>query len=56
MADGDQPTRRHGNLKIDLPFDEALKAAMDVPPESIPAAPTRAKPRKPRAKKKPAKS
>jgi hypothetical protein len=36
--------RRNGNLRIPLPFDEALKAAVEAkPPEK--------KPRKPRQKK-----
>lgn len=51
----DEPQRRNGTLSIPLPFDDALEAAMEVPPESIPPVPKRAKPAKPR-KKKPAKN
>jgi hypothetical protein len=42
----DPPTngRRNGRLSIPLPFDEAVKAALEVKPSPK-------KPRKPRAKK-----
>ena len=44
-----EPPRRNGKLSIPLPFDDAVKAALEVKPEPR-------KPRKPAAKKKPAKS
>ena len=51
MADPSEPSpkpTRNGKLSIRLPFDETIKAALEVPPPEK-------KPRKPRAKKKPAK-
>jgi hypothetical protein len=45
----EEPSQRNGNLKIPLPFDEALKAALRVKPNGKPEA-------KPKPKKKPAKS
>jgi hypothetical protein len=49
VAQSDQPTRRNGKLAIPLPFDEAVRAALEVKPPPK-------QPRKPRAKKKPAAS
>lgn len=45
MKETDEPsTRRNGKLRIPLPFDDAVKAALETsPPEK--------KPRKPRQKK-----
>jgi hypothetical protein len=45
----EKPLRRNGKLSIPLPFDEAVKAALEVKP------PEKKRPRKPRAKN-PAKS
>jgi len=39
-GDGQPHGREGGNLKIDLPFEEALRAALNVPPEE-PAFPPR---------------
>ncbi len=47
MSGSNKLRRREGKLKIDAPFDDALKAALDVKPPEKP-------PRKPR-KKNPAK-
>jgi hypothetical protein len=44
----DPKGKRQGNLSIPLPFDEAVKAALDAKPPPK-------KPRKPRTRKKPAK-
>jgi hypothetical protein len=44
MAKAAEKPSRNGPLKVDLPFDEALRAAMEVKPPEKP-------PRKPRAKK-----
>ena len=44
-----KPQPRNGRLKIDMPFDDALSAALKVKPPEKP-------PRKPRSKKTPAKS
>jgi hypothetical protein len=49
MTPGSGKPQRNGKLSIPLPFDDALKAALEVKPPERP-------PRKPRAKKKPAKS
>lgn len=51
MAKSDDRPRQNGKLSIPLPFEKALKAATEVPAESLPAPPKR----KPRAKKNPAK-
>jgi hypothetical protein len=43
-SDGKQPAKRNGKLHIPLPFEDALRAALEAkPPER--------KPRKPRQKK-----
>jgi hypothetical protein len=44
MPRDDQPARRNGKLKIPLPFDEAMNAALEVKPPDKPE-------RKPRSKK-----
>jgi hypothetical protein len=49
-ASRDGPRRNNGKLKIALPFEDALKAATQVPADSIP--PPEPK-RKPHTKKKP---
>lgn len=44
---GDEPARRNGKLKIPLPFDEALRAAVETkPPEQTKRKPRRKKPAK----------
>ena len=45
MAKGDpKPAQRNGKLRIPLPFDDAMKAALEVKPPDKPE-------RKPRSKK-----
>jgi hypothetical protein len=44
LAQSEQAKKRNGKLRIPLPFDEAMKAALEVKP------PERA-PRKPRGKR-----
>lgn len=48
MKEKDEPSGRNGKLRIPLPFDEAMKAALEAKPLEKPE-------RKPRSKK-PAKS
>ena len=45
----EESLRRNGNLRIPLPFEDALKAATEVPADKL-AAPAKRKP-KPRQKK-----
>jgi hypothetical protein len=33
MAETDQSGRRNGKLKLDMPFDDAIKAALEVKPK-----------------------
>ena len=33
MAETEQSGRRNGKLKIDMPFDDAIKAALEVNPK-----------------------
>jgi hypothetical protein len=51
MAD-EPPSSRNGKLKIPLPFDDALKAAMKVPADKL-AKPNGKKPRAAKTQPKP---
>lgn len=49
-APKDDGPRRSGNLSIPLPFEDALKAATEVPADKL-APPPKRKPQKKRAKR-----
>ncbi len=52
MSDGSGTSKnRNGNLRIPGPFDDALRAALKVKPESIPPAPKRPPVKPSRAKR-----
>jgi hypothetical protein len=45
MPEG-KPARRNGNLSIPLPFEEALKAATEVPADKLDPPPSKKKPKR----------
>ena len=47
-----KPERRNGKLLIPLPFEEALKAATEVPADKLAPPPSKQKPRRKKAGKK----